>query len=179
MHGIIFSELKKFVDGKLGPDSWTKLMKESGLKAKVYLSTQEYPDAEINLLVSTASRLTGKNPQAILEEFGEFIVPDLVNIYGSLIKPAWRTLDLIEHTEETIHKVVRIKNPGAHPPELKCTRPSPKEVVITYNSARKMCAVAKGIARGIAKHYREQIMIHESSCMLRGNAVCILSIRTA
>lgn len=177
MHGIIFSELKKYVDTKLGGNAWSNLQKESRVGAKTYLAIQEYPDQEAVSLVSTASRITGKSVPAILEDFGEFIAPDLIGMYKGLIKPGWKTIDLIKNTEETIHKIVRLKNPGAKPAELKCSSPSPDEVVITYSSPRKMCSVAKGIAKGVAKHYNERILISEPACMLKGSPSCKISIK--
>ncbi|MEO5657155.1 MAG: heme NO-binding domain-containing protein [Nitrospiria bacterium] len=180
MHGIIFSELRKYVDNRLGKDGWEKLMKEAGMpKSKMYLAIEEYADGEAVALVTAAAKITGKSAQAILEDFGEFIAPDLVRMYASLIDSSWNTLDLIEHTERTMHTVVRIKNKGAKPPELQVSRPGKDEVVITYSSPRKMCSVAKGIAKGIAKHYNERVAVTESSCMLQGRGSCKISVKLA
>lgn len=177
MHGVIFAELKKYVDAKLGGDRWNALLRESGFPGKIYLPSQHYSDEEAVALVTAASRLTGTSAARILEDFGEFIVPDLVAMYRTLIRSDWKTLDLIEHTEETIHRVVRIQQPGARPPELKCVRTSPDEVVVTYASPRKMCGVAKGIARGVAKHFKETVTISETSCMLKGGDHCRISVK--
>jgi hypothetical protein len=38
MHGIIFSELKKYVDTKFGPSTWPTLLTESGLGPKLYMN---------------------------------------------------------------------------------------------------------------------------------------------
>ena len=176
MDGIIFAQLKKFVD-TLGSSAWANLLKQSGLQSRVYISTQEYPDQEAVLLVTNASKMTGKPAPVLLESFGEFIVPGLVSMYQSLIKPQWKTLDLIQHSEEAIHRMVRLKNPTAHPPTLKCSRPSPDEVIVEYNSPRKTCAVAKGISKGIAKHYNEKVIVSESSCMHNGKPSCLLSVK--
>ena len=118
MHGIIFSELKKYVDSKLGGNAWNSLLTESGIGFKTYLGNKKYPDEEAVALVSTASRITGKPAGALLEDFGEFIVPDLMTVYGALIKPNWKTLDLIENTESVIHTTIRFQSPEAEPPQL-------------------------------------------------------------
>ena len=177
MHGIIYRELQKYVDTKFGGDTWATLLKKADLGGKMYTSLQHYPDAEAVALVTTASHMTGLPAAAILEDFGEFIAPDLLSMYKAAVKPEWKTLDLIENTEQTIHKIVRINNPGATPPVLQVTRTSPTEVVLTYTSARKMCAVAKGIAKGVAKHYNERVAITETACMLKGSPSCKLSIK--
>jgi hypothetical protein len=98
-------------------------------------------------------------------------------MYGSLIPREWRTLEVIEHSEETIHTVVRRRNPGAQPPELRCQRLGPDEVVVVYSSGRKMCGVAKGIVRGMARHFKETVAITESSCMLAGAKECRISVK--
>ena len=177
MHGLIFAELKKFVDAQLGTGAWTNLLQKSGLSAKTYVAVQEYPDAEIVALVTTASQLTSIPVPDLLEAFGRFIVPDLLKSYGALLDKKWKTLDVIEHTENTIHRVVRLRNPGAKPPELVCRRPSEDEVMIHYASPRKMCSVAKGIARGVADHFSEQVEISELSCMHNGGSSCEISVR--
>ena len=75
-----------------------------------------------------------------------------------------------------IHTVVRIRNPGARPPELRVTR-SGDEAVILYESARRMCAFAKGILAGVADHFGEHIEISESTCMHEGDPACTLHVR--
>ncbi|HWK89230.1 MAG TPA: heme NO-binding domain-containing protein, partial [Longimicrobium sp.] len=177
VHGIIFSELKKYVDAKLGPGAWSQLAANAGLGVKVYLPIREYPDEELVALVATASGMTGIAAQDILVDFGEFIAPSLLRMYRSLVKPEWRTLDLVENVEQTIHTVVRIKNPGARPPELHTTRVGPREVLLTYTSARKLCSVARGIVNGVSRHYGDRIEVTESVCMLQGADRCELTLR--
>lgn len=74
--------------------------------------------------------------------------------------------------------MVRLKNPGAKPPHPKATRHSANEVLIDYSSPRKMCFVAKGIARGVAKHYGEKVQLTEKECMHKGDKRCLISVMT-
>ena len=122
MHGLVFSELKKFVDHRLGPAAWNELLASAGLGNKFYMATQEYPDTEVVALVTAASHKTKIPANDLLEAFGEFITPSLLRMFGHLAKPSWRTLEFIENAEEAIHSVVRINNPGAKPPRLHVTR---------------------------------------------------------
>ncbi len=177
MHGLIFAELRKYVDAKLGPGGWPRLLEEAGLPSRIYLPIQAYPDEEATKLVSAATAITGLPADAVLQDFGEFIVPDLLRMYGSLLKGEWRTLDILERTEETIHRVVRAQNPGADPPRLRCTRRGKDEVVVTYTSPRKLCGVAKGIVRGIAQRLGDKVVISEASCMLKGEPRCEIAVR--
>lgn len=177
MHGIVFAELKKFTEAKFGDEAWPNLLAEAGLGSKVYLSVDEYPDSEVVALVGAASRITGWTADAVLTAFGEFLSKDLLGMYRGLLKPNWRALDVIEHTESTIHKVVRLRNPGAKPPELIAERAGPDEVIVNYSSKRRLCSLAKGLAVGIGKQFDETLVVSESQCMNKGAASCRLSIK--
>jgi hypothetical protein len=161
MHGIIHAELKKYVEAKHGPAAWKACVQAAGLGDKMYLPINTYPDEEAVAIVTAASKLTNTPVERILEDFGEFIVPDLVSMYHSLIKPQWKTMEFLLHTEEMIHRVVRIQNPGAQPPRLQFEQLGPNELKFHYNSPRRMAAVAKGIIKGVAKHYGQTVLIHE------------------
>lgn len=172
MHGLIFTELQKYVNHKFDYSTWKVLLEKSSLKGKLYLPTQVYPDSEVLAIVAAASEAT-KIPQAdILEDFGKFIVPDLLKIFSTSVKPEWRTLDMLENIEGTIHRAVRQREPGATPPQLVCTRVAPGKVEIIYRSARKLCPLAMGLIKGVAEHYQEKITITEPTCMLRGDDAC-------
>jgi len=177
MHGMIFVELKKYVDARLGASAWEILLKETGMTGRMYLAVEHYPDQEAIKLVSTASRITRKGAGSILEDFGEFITPDLMKMYGAMARKEWKTLDFLENTEATIHRVVRIRNPGASPPELKVSRTGDDEVTILYGSPRKMCALARGLVHGVARHYGEEVRVVEPQCMHKGAKQCKLVVQ--
>ncbi|HJU89980.1 MAG TPA: heme NO-binding domain-containing protein [Gemmatimonadaceae bacterium] len=178
MHGLIHAELRRFVTTNLGSAAWDAMLTESGVGTKAYLATAVYPDAEIVALVGAAVKLTGLPAGKLLHDFGEFMAPTLIGTYKAFVKPEWKTLDLLENTERTIHKVVRMKDAGAQPPHLRATRPSTDEVIIEYDSPRKMCDVAKGIVKGVAAYYKEGVVITEAECMNTGGKRCRISVRT-
>ena len=179
MHGVIFNEIKKFANTTFGEKSWEELLTKAGLAGSVYLASKSYPDEQVVALIGAASEKSGLPPGQVLESFGQFIAPDLLSMFRSLIRPEWRTLDVLENTENTIHKVVRLSYAEATPPYLSVERLSPASVAIHYTSPRKLCTIAKGITRGIAAHYGEAIHIHEDTCMLRGGAECLIGVRLA
>jgi hypothetical protein len=60
---------------------------------------------------------------------------------------------------------------------LRVSRRTADEVLVIYASQRRMCGVAKGIARGLGDHYGERIEIAEESCMLTGASSCSIAVR--
>ncbi|MBA2544969.1 MAG: heme NO-binding domain-containing protein [Deltaproteobacteria bacterium] len=176
MHGIIFRELKKYVVDKHGKTTWTRLLVDAGIDGKVFLPIQTYVDAEMLALVAGAAKESGVTANELLEYFGAFIVADLLQTYRSAIVPDWKTLELLEHTEAMIHRVVRQRDPTAQPPALDVQRTGPSTLTISYSSARKLCALARGIIRGVAEHYAQRVQIEESTCMLRDDPQCTLNV---
>lgn len=159
MHGFIFLQLKKYVQQKRGLDAWHKLMTEAHVSHQQFSASEIYPDSDIQSLVSAAVKLWNVPVNSLLEGLGEFLVPDLLDIYQMYINPSWRTLDLVEHTEQSMHRAVRVNAPAATPPILHVTRVSKDKLIVDYHSQRKMAALAVGIIKGIAKHYDESDLI--------------------
>ncbi|MGR8940818.1 MAG: FAD-dependent oxidoreductase [Gammaproteobacteria bacterium] len=177
MHGMVFGELKKFVDKKLGGDTWRTALLKAGLGSRVYVPIKVYPDTEILALISTLSGLTGMESPQILKEFGTFISADLLLLFRRQIQKNWTVMDLFEQIEDTIHNVVRLRNPGAKPPQLRVKRLSPENIVIHYTSSRRMCALGIGLIKGIADQFGDPITVSESSCMLHGDPACTIQIK--
>ena len=174
MHGIIHLELRNFVVQHHGEAAWRTLTDQAGLSDEIYTPLRSYPDEQIVALVGAAVKLTGADVTLLLEAFGEFLAPRYLALYGKLLKPEWRTLDVLEHAENTIHRVVRMREPGALPPRLQAQRVSASTIRMTYTSPRKLCAVARGIARGIAAHFSEQLTVSDERCMHRGDRECVM-----
>ena len=175
MHGIILSEFHKFVVEQHGADTWRHVVSRARLSDVTFTPVEIYPDELMVELINAAVRLTNVARSTLLESFGEHLTPRLLSIYKVLLNPTWRTLDVIEHTEQTVHRVVRTRDPRANPPLLRAVRTGPAEVVLTYDSRRGLCAMARGIAKGIARYFGEELVVSERACMLRGDPSCVIA----
>ncbi|MGH9565464.1 MAG: heme NO-binding domain-containing protein [Candidatus Angelobacter sp.] len=176
MHGLIFTELKKYVEAKYNGDTWQTLLEQAGLNHQLYLASAVYPDGDALALIGTASQVTGISAALLLEDFGQFILPNLIQQYRFLVKPSWGLLDFLENTEETIHKIMRFHK-GVAPPRLRTHRLGENKLIITYDSARKMCPLLKGMVKGSARAYEQEITIMESRCMLQGDPECNVTVQ--
>lgn len=177
MHGIFLVELYKYVNTVLGERMWKEVLQQLGQGPKVYVASVDYPDQEIVMIMSAISKLTDIPIPSVLEDFGEFLASDLLSVYGTLVSADWKTLDVLERTGGFIHGEIHRMNPQTKPPELNCSRLNENELVMSYESPRRMCALVKGVAKGFAKHFDEQIEVREDQCMLRGSASCRIWIK--
>lgn len=178
MHGLIFFYIQKFAETAAHvtrPQGVTRPSVATG--AARYLPSGVYPDAEAVELLQSLAESTGRTLPDTLEQFGCFLAPHLVKVAGRHVDPGWQTLDLIEHTEAIIHAMIRTANPGAQPPVLETVRPALDELHLIYSSQRQLCPLARGLMRGIATHYHEELEIDEPSCMNRGDPFCSFVIR--
>lgn len=173
------NQFRRFVIDRLGRDAWPELTRaaEVPLPDEPLALGTIYPDEYLAALLPIASRTTGIAVEALLEDFGVYLAPALLRVYEPLIPSHWRALDVIENTEQVIHTVVRRQNPDASPPFLQARRVAPDEVVVDYTSPRRLCAVAKGIGRGMGQVLGEELVVSETDCMSHGDPCCRLSFR--
>jgi len=179
MQGLIFDELEKYVASKLGDAGLTRIRNLTGRGDSGYDFSGKYPDDELLLIMRGLVEATGRPPEEIVEEFGVALVPGLLEVYGFLVDPRWSFIDFLLHTEDVIHRGIRLNTPNARPPGLQAVRAGPESVTISYRSARKLCPLAKGIIRGAAAHYKVDITVSEESCMLRGDSECLITVDSA
>ena len=159
MHGTIFTLLKRYVQTQYDHSTWLKLVEKSGLESSDFNHKDVYPDAHMYALVGTAAEMTGIPAGELHEKFGEYLVPDLMYMYQKYVNPDWRTLEMLENTEHTMHNQVRREHPENSPPVLQVTRLNPNEVLIDNVSPRRMGGLAVGIVRGLAVYFDEAELI--------------------
>ena len=172
MHGLILVNLQKFAQQSLGPEEWRSALSKSGLDRNSFSAGSVYEDRQALELIVLAAETLNVPVDEVVEMFGRFLSAELIRLYQRVIKPHWRTLDIIENTETFIHSAVRVGNPGALPPVLDAIRLSENELQLLYSSDRKLCKLAIGIIKGLADHFQEVIEIHKDSCMLQGDPFC-------
>jgi hypothetical protein len=173
MYGVIFDFLRSYViERHGGRDTWDALLKEAGIGYKVSFPVAQYPDEEIVNLATTASRMLGKPLTTVLEDFGSFVGPSLVTYYEMFVRPEWRTYEVLENASYKIHDAIHRHNPKRNPPELRAMRQGEHGMLVTYQSERRLCFVAKGIIRGLAQKFGENIDIRETRCMHHGAERC-------
>ena len=176
MHGIVHAELQRFVEVGLGREAWEQVCAAAGVIGGPYYAGRRYPDEDLQAIVEAASDLSERPVPDLLREFGDFLVDGLLDVYGGFLEPGWSAFDLLENVEQVIHRVVRLQNPLADPPRLKVDRRTQADVRIVYDSPRRLCALAEGLIRGVARHYGEPLSVSQERCMHTGAPVCELRV---
>lgn len=179
MHGIVHSELRSYLIDRIGQDGWHELATAAGVEDGAYRTTGTYPDEELTALVLAYSRRSGHRLGDILEELGATAAGSLLDTYAAFVRPQWRALDVIEHAEQAMHRAVRLHDDDAAPPRLRVERCGEDEVVVFYDSERRLCAFGRGVIRGIADRYGEHVTVTQVTCQHLGDPQCEIVVRRA
>lgn len=174
MHRLVVVSLEQFVASSGGADAWARVRAEAGIADA---PAGAHDDAQFAALVDAAGRALGVDRAALLEDFGRFLAPGLLRVREGLVDPAWRTLEVVAHTETCLHAAVRAEDPLARPPRLRAIASAPNEVRIAYASRRRLCGVAVGIVRGLADHFGERVEVTQPRCVGRGDTACEIVAR--
>lgn len=173
MHGIVLKGLKDFVVDHHGQAAWQEIQDEAGYKGRIYVSVSEYPDEEVMALVGAASSITGTDVPDLLEAFGRYLIPSLLETYGVHVQGDWTGLQLVANVEEYIHTSLRAKQISSYtPPELESDWLDDGRVSIVYSSDRKLCPLARGLIAGVGEYLDDPLEIEETSCMHDGDENC-------
>ncbi|RDV11955.1 hypothetical protein DXT99_23320 [Pontibacter diazotrophicus] len=155
MHGSMFVLLERFVENTHDHSTWVKMLKEAGVEHMSFHMQEMYPTHEIFAIVGCLSETTGQSIFDLMEEFGEFMVPDLMLLYSRYVRPEWRTYEMLINTEEAMHGAARREDIRTNPPKLLVTKKGVDQLMIEYSSKRRMAGVAVGIVKGIARYFNE------------------------
>lgn len=173
MHGIVLSQLKDFVVETHDRDAWEAILREAGLTGMLYVPVAEYPDEDVLVIVEAAADLTGTDPAALQEAFGQFLVDSLVETYGVHVERDWTGLELIANVETYIHEALRAKQLSTYtPPEIEAARSGPDAVTLAYHSDRQLCHLVRGIIAGVGERFGESFDVDERTCMHDGADRC-------
>ena len=126
MHGVILYHLRQFAVERFGPDCWDNAQAAAGLEDQVYVPVRLYPDGDMDALVAALEDETALHRNDLLEAFGKWVIPPLINMYRALIPRHWNARDFLLNVEEQVHqKVVRLKDPEARPPRIEARELAP------------------------------------------------------
>ena len=175
MKGIIFNVVEEVVFDRFGPDAWDAMLETCGLDG-VYTSLGSYPDEELNKLVEAACSMTQATSADILRVIGSGAMPRLQERYPTFFDAAPNARSFILSLNSIIHPEVRKLYTGAGCPHFHFGHQD-DDLLMGYNSPRKLCHLAHGFIDGLAKIYDETIIVDQPRCMHNGDASCQLRLR--
>jgi predicted hydrocarbon binding protein len=181
MHGLIFVTWEKYLAERFRGSVLKEYRDAIGESPETApLSSRVYEDAVLLAGVATASGITRVPAETLLREFGHyFILNGLTrHLCAYLLTQVHSARELLLTMHDAHEQMSRLPE-GLTPPlfEYLVRSTRPDELIIAYDSPRKLCSVLLGAIEGAAERYNEKITVVEQMCMKRGNHVCRFKVR--
>lgn len=176
MKGIILNLLEDAVSAEFGDDAWPDLVDLAGVSG-VYTSLGSYPDEEVLALVNVASATLQMPVSDVLRWFGQRAIPKLAERFPSFFAGHANARSLVLSVNDIIHPEVRKLYTGAGCPHFHFSDADDGQLIIGYQSPRRLCALAEGFVMGASAYYGETARIEHLACMNDGHPVCRIAVR--
>lgn len=164
MKGVIIDCLKNLVSSKFGTEQWQNICVKAGLKPnEIFLATLDFEDkVSINLINSTCTVLNLSMDSAATA-FGEhwmnFYASKMYSGYISNVKSSKELLLKLD----SIHTMVTQNIQNSRPPKFTYEWKDDKTLIMNYNSQRNLIDLFIGLAKGVGKYYKENLVVKKIS----------------
>jgi predicted hydrocarbon binding protein len=175
--GIIFNLVEDTVRTEHGADVWDEVVDESGVTG-AYTSLGTYPDEDLVALASTVADRLGTDASSVVRHVGHRSIATLSERYPEFFEPYDELRPFLLTLNSVIHAEVRKLYPGAIVPDFDYITDDPEVLGLVYRSHRGRCDLAEGLILGAADHFGEQVELSQPECTQRGDARCLLLVRS-
>lgn len=181
MHGLIFVTWEKYLSDRFGASLLASYRVKIGeTPATAPHTNHVYDDAILLAGVSAACELTGMPIDTLLREYGRYFIANGLTGYlcAFLLKKVHHARDLLL-IMNSAHAQLR-RTPDTLTPPLfhyQMVAARPNDLILIYESPRKLCSVLLGAIEGAAERYNEQVRIVERTCLKQGHMACRFEIR--
>jgi predicted hydrocarbon binding protein len=173
MHASILTSIGDYARAKCSPTASAAL--EDLLPHSSIVPFRVHPDVQAMAALALVANADRRPVAAVLESYGRFFVKWAEPVYPAAFDaPDARSLF---KGIERVHAIARDVTRGAMPPDIAVEEPSPDRLALVYASPRGLCAIVRGMIRGVADRYREPIAFEETACMCEGAPACRFELR--
>jgi len=172
MKGVVFNLLEQAVHEHHGESVWDDLLEAAELNG-AYTSLGSYDDAELERLVSAASKALNLEPATVLRWFGRAAMPNMAMRFPVFFQGHATGRTFVMDLNAVVHAEVRKLYVGAGCPRFDLQEEG-SAVLMGYHSPRRLCALAHGFLEGLADHYGETVAVEHLSCLNAGDDRCLI-----
>ena len=176
MKGVIFQSLEGLVLTHRDMACWNQLLAKNAPKDRAYVSVNNYPDQELNALVSDICIELQLSRAKMLNQFGHYLFNYFMKHYSVVVGHYSHFEALILNIDSVIHKEVHKLYRNSNLPVLDCMMVSAGHIVMHYRSPRQLCFLAEGLIYGAGEYFLMDVRIEHDQCLLRNDECCTLNI---
>lgn len=178
MKGIIFNLLEDFIVDGWGEERFEQVMTGCPLHTKgPFVGPGTYPDSDLFAIVERTTAELGIATPAALRAFGRYAMPRLAARFEAFVRDHDHPKSFLCTVDGIIHVEVRKLFENAEPPRIRFEDTGPRELVLHYQSKRKLCALFEGLLDGTADYFGVPFTREQKSCMSEGAPTCEFALR--
>lgn len=174
MKGVVFNIVEEVVTAQLSAAAWDGILNAAGADG-AYTSLGTYPDEELGRIVAAAAQATGMSTDDVLRFVGVHGFELLADRVPDVMQQMRQWADVLVDLDAIVHAEVLKLYPGAVVPGFLATM-QPDGVLLRYSSARRMCALADGLAVGAGRWFGRSLTVQHVACTQRGDVDCVLFV---
>ncbi len=180
MHGLLFVTWERYVTERFGHPIFEVYRESMGETTEITpLANRVYSDETFVARVRSLCELIGADPNTIFREYGRyFIINGLTShLCAYFLMRVHSARELLLAMREG-HAQMRRMPDGLTPPlfNYEISKTHTQNLVLLYDSPRKLCPVLLGAIEGAGERYGEKANVSERSCMRYGAPVCRFEI---
>ncbi|SFL83603.1 heme NO-binding domain-containing protein [Methylorubrum salsuginis] len=180
MKGVVFTEFLDFVSMTLGSDMADDIIDEAAVPSGgAYTAVGTYAHTEMQALIAALSRLTKTPAAELLGQFGRHLCGRFAATYPEFFAAQPNLFEFLGSANGHIHAEVRKLYPDAELPVFRLSRRGADAIELDYESCRPLEALAEGMIRAAADHYRQPVAIATARVAEPGGSFVRFSIRHA
>ena len=175
MKGEIFNLLEVFIVENWGQETFEEIFEEVHAKLATkepFVGPGTYPDSDLFAIAgSAAAKLNISLPEA-LRAFGKFCFPKLALKVPQFVSPFHHPKDFLLTLHNVIHVEVKKLYKDAEPPNFFYRDPAPSQLVMIYDSRRKLYDFVEGLLDGVSDYFKVPIQVRRTPVMQDGKEMC-------
>ena len=177
MKGLLFNLLEGFVCAASDLDTYEEILAACPLRTRrPFVGPLTYPDEDLVALVAASSARLGLSPEELLVALGRHCFPRLAARIPHVVQGQTHVKTFLLGLDEIVHTAARQRFKDARPPRITVREVSPDELLLRYESARGLCALARGLVEGAGEHFHTPLRASEIRCVASGADACELRI---
>lgn len=160
MKGTIVTCLEEMAEKRFGRKVWLEACRLAGVRpGAIFLPSAPVEDDLVRRLFAAVAEAARLTPAEVYEAFGDAWINDYASTLYRQFFAEYRTaLDFLAAID-VVHAEMTLRTPDAHPPRFVVVERTPGRLVLQYGSARQMAALVPGLIRGVARHYRQELVV--------------------
>jgi len=172
MKGLVFTEFLEMVETRFGYRLVDRLLTENDLPSGgIYTTVGTYDHTEMLALLNGLSQHTQTPVSDLLRTYGRYLFGKLTKNYRHFMDHADSTFGLLTSIQHHIHVEVRKLYPDAELPQFTIEKSTADQLIMRYESERKLADFAYGLIEGCLDYFGEKAEIMQTNLVADGSVV--------